>query len=132
MLTDTGMDIICSSCIEWKSSSSCSNISILPIERITKYCTETDLTKNSDGEFYVCNTCKLSINDDKEPKRCQKEILGLLNFPQQFMDDLEKICVPWNKTWRNDTEKKYLELNRLEDYILKPVIPFMRIGHLPR
>ena len=26
----------------------------------------------------------------------------------------------------------YLKLNRLEDYLLKPVIPFIRIGHLPR
>merc|ERR1711888_380773 len=29
-------------------------------------------------------------------------------------------------------ENKYIELNRLEDYLLKPVIPFIRIGHLPR
>ena len=33
---------------------------------------------------------------------------------------------------RDDPEKKYLQLNRLEDYLLKPVIPFIRIGHLPR
>ena len=33
---------------------------------------------------------------------------------------------------RHDPEKKYLELNRLEDYLLKPIIPFIRIGHLPR
>ena len=132
MLVDTGMDTICSSCIEWKSTSSCVHISKLPIERVIKYCTESELTRNSDGEFRVCNTCKISIDNDKEPRRCQKEILGLLDYPQEFMKDLEKHCVPWNKTWRNDPEKKYLQLNRLEDYILKPTIPFIRIGHLPR
>ena len=39
LLSDTGMDTICSSCIEWKSSSSCVHISKLPIERAIKYCT---------------------------------------------------------------------------------------------
>jgi hypothetical protein len=108
------------------------HITRIPVERIFKFCTETDLTRNSDGEFYVCNTCKTSINKDEEPRRCQKEILGLLNFPTKFMEDLENHCVPWNKKIRDDPDKKYLELNRLEDYLLKPVIPFIRIGHLPR
>ena len=58
--------------------------------------------------------------------------LILLNFPTQFMEDLEKYCIPWNEKLREDPEKKYLQLNRLEDYLLKPVIPFIRIGHLPR
>jgi hypothetical protein len=69
---------------------------------------------------------------DLEPRRCNKEILGLLNFPKKFMEDLEKCCVPWNKQQRDDPEKRYVELSRLEDYILKPIIPFIRIGHLPR
>ena len=126
------MDLICASCVEWKSATSCVHISKLPIEKNFKYCTETELTKNSDGQFYCCITCKMSINDDKQPKRSQKEILGLLDFPKEFMDDLETHCTPWSKTRRQDPEKKYLELNRLEDYLLKPIIPFIRIGHLPR
>ena len=104
MLTDTGMDRICSSCVEWKSASSCVHISKLPIEKIFKYCTETDLTKNLDGEHYICITCKISINNDQQPRRCQKEILGLLNFPSEFLDDLEDHCSPWNKTKRHDPE----------------------------
>ena len=31
-----------------------------------------------------------------------------------------------------DPSLSYTKLNRLEDYLLKPVIPFLRIGHLPR
>ena len=89
MLSDTGMDLICASCVEWKSATSCVHISKLPIEKIFKYCTETELTKNSDGQFYCCITCKMSINDDKQPRRSQKEILGLLDFPKEFMDYLE-------------------------------------------
>ena len=88
LLSDTGMDRICASCVEWKSKESCVHITRIPVERVFKFCTETDLTKNSDGEFYVCNTCKSSIIKDEEPRRCQKEILGLLNFPTEFMEDL--------------------------------------------
>ena len=126
------MDRICCSCIEWKSIDSCSNISKLPVEQIFKYCTETDLTKNLDGEFYVCTTCKSSISSNREPRRCQKEIFGLLNFPDKLMEDLEEYCVPWDEKQKEDPDKKYLQLNRLEDYLLKPIIPFIRIGHMPR
>ena len=68
---------------------------------------------------------------DVEPRRSQKEILGLLEFPVELMDELEQCCTRSLKEI-NDPEKKYLKLNRVEDYLLKPVIPFIRIGHLPR
>ena len=45
---------------------------------------------------------------------------------------LESQCTPKNKKAREDPKKTYVQLNRLEDYLLKPVIPFIRIGHLPR
>ena len=82
--------------------------------------------------FYVCDTCKASIDRDTEPRRAQKEILGFLSFPNELNNLLETNCTPHNEKDRDDLEKKYLQLNRLEDYLLKPVIPFIRIGHLPR
>ena len=69
---------------------------------------------------------------DQEPKRCQKEVFPFLNFPDGFFRDLENHCIPFNEKMLQDPEKKYLELNRLESYLLKPIIPFIRIGHLPR
>ena len=130
--SDTGMDLICSSCIEWKSRNSCASIDKIPKAMVLKYCSESSITLNYDGKFYVCKPCKVSIVKDVQPKRCQKEILGLLSFPKTFYDGLEKVCVPFNKRMREDVDKKYLQLNRLEDFLLKPVIPFIRIAHLPR
>ena len=130
-LSDTGMDSVCACCIELKSTKSCTSISKIPEEKVYKYCIESDLTRNKNGNFYVCNTCKLSIMKDVEPRRSQKEILGLLEFPEEFMEELEQCCTRSLKEI-NDPEKKYLKLNRVEDYLLKPVIPFIRIGHLPR
>lgn len=132
LLFDTGMDCVCSSCAELKSSNSCVLTDTLPIEKIQKYCTETELTINKDGKFYVCNTCKQSLKADIEPRRCQKEMLGFLTFPKRLMVKLENCCTPFNEKEAEDPEKRYLQLNRLEDYLLKPVIPFIRIAHLPR
>ena len=125
------MESVCACCLELKSAKSCTSISKIPEEKVYKYCIESDLTRNKNGNFYVCNTCKLSIMKDVEPRRSQKEILGLLEFPQAFMEELEQCCTRSLKEI-NDPEKKYLKLNRVEDYLLKPVIPFIRIGHLPR
>ena len=58
----------------------------------------------------------------KEPKRAQKEVLGFLDFPENFKLELESICAPSKK------ENK-IDLNKLEDFLLKRVIPFMRIAH---
>ena len=127
-VSDTGMDLICCSCVEWKSIKSCTRADKLPVEKFFLYCTENGLTQNSDGKYYICNTCKISIKSNSEPRRCQKEILGLLNFPHELMDELEKCCSRTAKE-SNDPEKKYLQLNRVEDYLLKPTIPFIRIGH---
>ena len=126
------MDLICCSCVEWKSAGSCKSIDKIPTEKVVKFLIETGLTQNSDGKFYVCETCKASIDKNEEPRRAQKEILGFLSFPKELKKVLQAQCPPKNKTEREDVKQKYLELNRLEDYLLKPVIPFIRIGHLPR
>ena len=126
------MDVICCCCIEFKSKNSCASINKVSKDLVLKYCVQSSITLNYDGHFYVCKSCKQCIVKDTLPKRCQKEVLGLLDFPKAFYDSLESICVPFNKKMREDPEKKYLQLNRLEDFLLKPVIPFIRIAHLPR
>ena len=56
------MDLICCSCDEWKSVGSCNSINKIPTEKVVKFLIKTDLTQNSDGKFYVCETCKTSID----------------------------------------------------------------------
>ena len=41
---------------------------------------------------------------------------------QEFQDDYS----------RNMLDRSQLQLNRLESYLLNPVIPFIRIAHCPR
>ena len=126
------MDLICCSYVEWKLVNSCRSIDKIPTEKIVKFLIENDLTINADGRFYVCLTCKASIDRNTEPKKAQKEILGFLSFPSELTEMLKLNCTPKSQTERNDQNRNDLMLNRLEDYLLKPVITFIRIGHLPR
>ena len=106
MMMDTGMETICTCCIELKSKSSCVLINRLPVEKIFKYCTEVSITRSSDGKFYVCKTCKISIDKDIQPTRCQKDIFGFLNYPSEMFHDLENHCIPYNEKIKQDPEKK--------------------------
>ena len=74
---------------------------------------EIDMTKNADGKFYVCDTCKSSIDKNIEPRRTQKEILGFLNFPEELKKVLDPHCIPADKD--NPKGPRKIELNRLED-----------------
>ena len=46
------------------------------------------------------------------------------------MEELEQCCSRTEKESK-DPSKRYLQLNRVEDYLLKPAIPFIHIAHLP-
>ena len=61
------------------------------------------------------------------------------NYPNSFLQDLKKYCVYRESSYkfenlygRLDYERSFLNLNRLECYLLKLVIPFIRVAHCPR
>ena len=78
---DTGMDVKCCSCLELKSRGSCSLAETLPKELFDNFCVQSETSRSFDGLFYVCITCKKSINSNLQPRRAQKEIIGFLDFP---------------------------------------------------
>ena len=124
-----GMDTVCCICAELRSTKSCSLADSVPSEKIQEFFIELDITRHLDGKFYICNVCKTSVMSKRKPKRAQKEFLGLLDFPENFKEKLVDICQP---NPRILDPKKLIKLNKLEDFMLKLVIPFIRVGHLPR
>ena len=122
--TETGMETICCICLELKSMTSCSNVNTFSRDKIDKYVVELDLTVNKDGNYYVCWTCKQALNKNKEPTRAQKEFLGFLDFPEDFKNEVRSICKP------NNTLTNVADLNKLENFLLKLMIPFMTIRHM--
>ena len=118
---DTGMDFVCAICVELRSRSSCVSVLKLDPELQCKFLIDAEITKSKDGKLYVCNNCRSSVEKGKEPSRAMYEFLGFLDYPLDFKKLLETKC--------QDPSK--IELNRLEDFLLKLAIPFIRIAHLP-
>ena len=73
-VSDTGMDLICCSCVEWKSIKSCTRADKLPVEKFFLYCTENGLTQNSDGKYYISNRCKISIKKILNQEDVEKKL----------------------------------------------------------
>ena len=97
------------------------------------------LLKNRTEGKFLCNLCLNQIRQDKVPKRSCKNKFKFANFPESFILKLKQKCK--FKEQQNETslvldkknyQREYLSLNRLEAYLLKCVIPFIRIAHCPR
>ena len=137
--TDTGFDIICSSCLQYKSSEYCKPISILNQQDknkyIVKYC---GLLRNRTEGQFVCNICLKDINRNKFPQRSNKNRFKFANFPNYLIRKLKKICQVRQKdilstcSDEDSNDREALKLNKLESYLLKLVIPFIRIIHCSR
>ena len=93
-------------------------------ENFFKYCIDFKQTRTINQKLYICSTCKISIDNGKDPIRSQKEFFGLIDFPDNFKKSLEDDVVVENNTG--------IKLNKLEDFLLKLAIPFLRVGHSPR
>ena len=86
LATDTGFDVICSSCLQYKSKNYCKPVKKLTAEHfkkfIIKFCC---LLKNrNDGQF-VCNLCLKDIQKNITPKRSHINNFKFANFPRSFL-----------------------------------------------
>ena len=138
--TDTGFDVICASCLQYRNLEYCNPVSILRREKqkqfIVKYCA---LLKNRSEDQHVCNLCLKDIGSNKVLKRSNKNKFKFANFPKYFLEKLKKICKVKERNSSTNSpldqenhERQVLQLNRLEAYLLKLIIPFIRIAHCPR
>ena len=96
---------------------------------------ETEFVKSKDGQIYVCQRCKTQSKNDNN--RTQFDIPS--SIPQSLKNDLIMKC-KYKDTIFSDASRfgsstqqyDYIMLNRLESFLLKPIIPFIRVGHCPR
>ena len=89
--------------------------------------------------MFVCSSCKKDIDKDEMPRKSLKSSFIFANFPNDLIQKLKRRCkIKENKVSRyfNEPEtiyeRKALNLNKLESFLLKLVIPFIRIAHCPR
>ena len=130
--SDTGFDLICSSCLQYKQREYCQNIDTLSKELITKYIVNYSyLVKNRTEGQFVCNLCLKDIKNHIMPKRSHANKFKFCDFPTDFIQALRKHCNFRESSAsilpnREIYERNFLTLNRLESYLLKLVIPFIR------
>ena len=130
--SDTGFDLICSSCLQYKQREYCQNIDTLSKDLITKYIVNYSyLVKNRTEGQFVCNLCLKDIKNHIMPKRSHANKFKFCDFPADFIQALRKHCNFRESSAsilpnREIYERNFLTLNRLESYLLKLVIPFIR------
>ena len=88
---------------------------------------------------YVCNMCLNEIKKNRFPRRSRVNRIKFATFPKTFIEELKKTCMFRESTskfeqsfGRDHYEESFFKLNRLESYLLKLVIPFIRVVHCPR
>ena len=111
--SDTGFESICCVCCQFHSSNNTVNIDTLEEADLVKYACISDKTKEIDGTFSVCRQCKNDIEKKEAPKKSQN--LDLFDFPSEFIDHAVKMLGNLD-----------VKLNKLEGFLLKLVIPFIR------
>jgi len=74
----------------------------------------SDMTKSCDGKFYICHTCKRTIKRGGWPRLAEKNVRFQIESLPPHLNTPE------------------MKLNRCEAHLLKLVIPFLRVAHLPR
>lgn len=117
---DTGFERVCCVCYEFKSQSMCTYKSenLLPKEQ-EKYCTFNNQSKNTDGRLInVCAVCKKKLKQD--PVKVQRDLINHMTFPTAFQEKLKEVV----------DDKNNVHLNKLEQHIIKLVIPFIRVAYL--
>jgi len=74
----------------------------------------SNMTKSCDGKFYICYTCKRTIKRGGWQRLAEKNVgFQIPNLPPHL-------------------STPEMKLNRCEAHLLKLVIPFIRVAHLPR
>jgi hypothetical protein len=120
---DTGFEAICCICMEFKSNNVCSySIDNLSDLAKRKYCYQTSASCNMNGQFYACNDCRRRLREKQVPPKSQRDLFQLSSFPQTFHDQLKDKMMGASGPM----------LNKLEQFLLKLVIPFIRVAHCKR
>ena len=84
LVTDTGFDLICACCFQYKVQSVCKKVSSDVKDKYGKFIAEECLLlKNRTEGLYICNLCFSEMKQNKVPKRSQLRKLKFANLMVQ-------------------------------------------------
>ena len=133
---DTGFEVICCCCNVFKGKHACRKANKLSLEQENTYLLKDEsFNMSKDSEFYICNNCFMKIKSNTMPTKNEKDMFQWSNFPKSLLDQVEERSKIEEVSFPN-VKKTYehnaLMLNKLESFILKLVIPFVRVAHCKR
>ena len=136
--SDTGFNVICACCSEYKSRYTCTGIQVLTVSQQRKFLINKKLVISKDGQRYICKVCRIHIKKGKIPTKSEKQQWKYANIPTHLKKTLTKVTSYSKVIKKRKLSKEVnnidraLELNKLEAHLLKLIIPFVRIAHCPR
>ena len=121
--TDTGFNIICCSCNEYKSRQLCVNIiqrgsnqsRFSPEQESEFLLKDNEYNLSIDGHFYICFTCKNQIQSKKKPKRNDRDFLQYYDFPEELFQEVKQYCSPV-ELFYGDFKKTKTALKNLRNF----------------
>ena len=136
---ETGFNYKCCCCCQYKGLATCHTIETLREEQQESFLFLNSLTISKDKKFYICIQCKNTIKSGKMSPKQMRQFKILETFPTELEEKLRREChfqdlllANQERFGESRLSKKYLFPNKLEDFLLKLVIPYLRIGHCPR
>ena len=138
--TETGFDVICISCLQYKSEHMCKVMTKSDLKKFDAYLVkDCSILKHRKTDKYVCNLCFNQMKNGKVPKANKINKYKFANIPKELVNLLKRSCQfkdqSKDTTFHQDEEiyeRQFLKLNRLEAHLLKLIIPFVRIAHCPK
>ena len=90
--TDTGFNVICVCCTEYKSRSMCTEIQVLSQQQQDIFLpSNSKKCLSKDGKAYLCQPCRSKIIKGKKPKKSEKDRYESSNFPIFLKSHLKKV-----------------------------------------
>ena len=136
---DTGFNIKCCCCLQYKGIDMGHSIEKLNEEEHSLYLLLSDFSISKDQKYYVCVYCYRKIRQGKMKPTSQKELFLVPNIPDTLRHQLLESCQfkdtifsDVNRFGDNILAQRYIFPNRLEQFLLKLILPFIRIANCRR
>ena len=136
---DTGFEFKCTCCLQYKGVDSCYAVDKLTEEHQECYLLMEEITRSKDGLFYICIYCYQKVKRGNMENIKDKPIQLVKDIPNYMKQLLINNC-QYKDIILSDKERfgdsrmceKFIYPNRLEQHLLKRIIPFIRFGNCPR
>ena len=137
--TDTGFNMKCTCCLQYKGLDMGHPIDKLTEEEHELYLYLNDMTINKDQQYYICAYCYQGIRKKSMKKKDERPLFIVRDFPQSLENQLLEKCQfkdtifsDKNRFGENCLSSQYILPNKLEQFLIKDILPFIRVTHTPR